>query len=139
MQRELGEEYQGLKKIQFLKDNCDRVEEVGYMKQFTSDEIVEFKDNLSETAITINDIEEEKKEAMKVYKDQLKPLTVQKKTLLKNIKTKAEWVKEECYQFIDHEARLVGYYNSEGVLVESRQMRPDESQLTFKIKSGTNN
>jgi hypothetical protein len=139
MNRTLGQDYtDGPYRIQFLKDNCDKVEELGYMKQFTPEEIQQQKDELSEVAIKINDIESERKEAMSEFKTALKPLETQKASLLKNIKTKAEFVREECFKFTDFDDRMVGFYNSDGLLVESRPMRPDEAQRTINLKSGTN-
>jgi len=35
MERELGKDYQGESRIRFLKDNCDKIEEKGYMKRFS--------------------------------------------------------------------------------------------------------
>ena len=46
-----------------LSDNADSMEEVGYMKDFTPDEMEVMKDRLSKIVIDINDIEEEKKAA----------------------------------------------------------------------------
>lgn len=61
MERELGKDLeQGKKRVAFLMDNCDAVEEKGYMKPFTPEELARMKESLSETDIEINDIEEEK-------------------------------------------------------------------------------
>lgn len=142
MDKVLGQDKPVAKRTAFLKDNCDKIEEIGYMKQFSPDEISSMKDELSEVAIEINDISIEKKEVMKEFKARMDPLEDQKTTLLKHIKTKAEWVKEECYKFIDHEERMVGFYNAEGVLVEARPVRPEESQLTIRMsasRTGTDN
>ena len=65
-------------RIAFLKDNCDGVEKKGYMKRFTPEQLQQMKEALSETAIEINDIQEEKKEAMADFKAQLKPLNEEK-------------------------------------------------------------
>lgn len=138
----LGQEYVDQKeRVQFLKDNCDAVEDLDYMKRFSPEAITSMKNELASTSIEINDIEVEKKEAMTSYKDQLKPLLEGKKTLLKNIKQKAVLVKEICYKFVDQEAMLTGYYNSEGDLVSSRPLAPEEMQKTiFQMqKTGTNN
>lgn len=135
----MGQEYSPTQRVQFLKDNCEKIDEIGYMKQFTPEEIAGMKDTLAEVSIEINDIEEEKKEVMKGFKEQLTPLTEHKATLLGHIKKKAEFVQEECFKFIDAEERMVGYYNDEGVLVEARPMRPDEGQLTMKLMTGTHN
>ena len=70
MERELGKDLeQGKKRVAFLMDNCDAVEEKGYMKPFTPEELARMKESLSETDIEINDIEEEKTPAMKVQND----------------------------------------------------------------------
>lgn len=80
MERELGKDLeQGKKRVAFLMDNCDAVEEKGYMKPFTPEELARMKESLSETDIEINDIEEEKTAAMKDFKARLEPLTTERK------------------------------------------------------------
>lgn len=138
MEKALGQEYSKVQRIQFLTDNCDKIEEAGYMKPFSQDEIAEMKDQLSTVAIEINDIESEKKDVMKSFKEKLSPLSDRKTALLGHIKTKAEYVKEECFKFIDHSEHMVGIYNSEGMLIEARPTRPDEGQLIMKLRTGTN-
>ena len=62
--------------------------------------------------------------------------------LLKDIKEKAVYAKEECFKFIEQEEKMVGYYNAQGDLIESRPATSDELQGTiFQIvrKTGTNN
>lgn len=117
----------------FLGANCDGREEVGYMRQFTPEQIVEMKDSLSETAIKINDFEIQKKEFLSEMKAETEPLTAQKKALLKNIKQKAEFVTENCFKFLDRDEKKVGFYNAEGMLVSERPMRADEYQLTIPM------
>ena len=138
MDKTLGQELDLARRIQMLRDNCEKTEELGYMKPFTPDEISTMKDQLSEVAISINDIENEKKEANKAFKLELDPLCDTKKALLKNIKEKAEFVKEDCFKIIDFDLREVGYYNNLGILVQERKMRPDEGQRTINLKTGTN-
>lgn len=59
MERELGKDLeQGKKRVAFLMDNCDAVEEKGYMKPFTPEELARMKESLSETDIEINAIKE---------------------------------------------------------------------------------
>lgn len=142
MQKELGKDIEsGKKRIAFLMDNCDAVEKKGYMKRYTPEELAKLKENLSETDIQINDIEDEKKEVMADFKARLEPLTKERKTILEGLKKKAEFVEENCYKFIDQEAREVGYYNENGDLIEARPAYSDEMQTTlFQVgrKTGTN-
>jgi len=142
MQRELGKDVeQGAKRIDFLDSNCDAVEEKGYMKPFTPDELNEMKDTLASTTIEINDIEEEKKEVMVEFNERLKPFKEEQKILLVNIKNKAKFVNEKCYKFIDREERMVGFYNENGDLIDSRPTYANELQGTiFQMKrTGTDN
>lgn len=139
MDRELFAGMTPKQKVENLLSNCDKVEEIGYMKQFTTDQIGAMKDELSSVAIAINDIEIEKKEANAAFKDALKPIIEEKKGLLKNIKQKAEFVKENCYKMTDFDEKMVGFYNADGLLISSRPMQADEFQRTIPMgKTGTN-
>ena len=139
MDKQLGKEYPPENRIQFLKDNCDKVEKKTYMRRFSPDELRQKKDQLAETSITLSEIEDEKKLLLQDIKQREEPLKSEKKVLLSNIKHKAEEVKEECYKFIENDE--VGYYNAEGDLIEQRPAYPDERQGTiFQVgRTGTNN
>lgn len=141
MIRELGKDIpQGEQRKQFLADNADKVEKKEYMRHFTPEELLKKKEELSETCISINDIEEELKEVKAEYSERLKPLITAKKQALEDLKKKAELVEEDCYKFIDEESREVGYYNQNGDLIESRPAYSEELQKTiFQVlrKNGT--
>ena len=143
MKRELGKDIpQGEQRKQFLADNADKVEKKEYMRHFTPEELLRKKEELSETCISINDIEEELKEIKAEYSEKLKPLVAAKKQALEDLKKKAELVEEDCYKFIDGETREVGYYNENGDLIESRPAYSKELQQTiFSVirKTGTDN
>lgn len=143
MDKFLGQEIPEKDRWQFLQDNADAVEEIGYTHRFTPDELAQKKESLAETSIQINDIETEKKEAMEDFKQQLKPLNEMKQTLLENIKKGSEYVvNEECVKILLHEEKMAGYYNKLGELVYSRPIMPQEMQKTiFNInrKTGTDN
>ena len=138
MDKVLGQDYKGAKRVQFLRDNCEKVEEKRYMKPFSADEVSTMKDELSETAISIDDIETKKKEQNALLKEEMSPLKTAKTRLLKLIKNKAELVTEDCFKFVDFDNKQVAYYNAEGLQVEERVMRPDEGQRTINMKTGTN-
>lgn len=143
MEKSLGKEYLNPRERRaFLEDNCDGVVEKGYMKSFSHDKITELKERLAETSIEIGEIEAEKKTMTAQYNAELKPLKEEKSSILRGIKERAEFVKEECFKFVDQEERMVGFYNSDGDLIESRPANPDELQATiFQLgrKTGTDN
>lgn len=132
MDKELGKEIADLNsRRSYLEDNCDKVEEKGYMKRLSTKRLQEMKENLAETDIEYFDIEEEKKEFMKDIKERLSPLSDNRKKLLTGLKNKAEFVTEKLYKFIDTEAKEVGYYSADGELVESRPAYSEELQMTI--------
>lgn len=141
MDKFLGQEIPERDRWQFLQDNADAVEEIGYTHRFTPDELSQKKELLAETSIKINDIEIEKKEVADGYKEQLKPLNEEKQTLLENIKKGTEYIPHaECVKILDHDEKMAGYYNKLGELVYSRPIMPQEMQKTiFNInrKTGT--
>jgi len=142
MEKQIGKEFKDEKQREaYLRDNCEKVENVGYMKQFTPDELQERKERLAVLSIEIDDIETELKSAIKGFKTSLKTLKEEKKEVVIDVKRKAEYVTEPCYKFVDIDSRLVGFYNSEGDLIIQRSAMADEAQpsLFVGLKTGTNN
>lgn len=141
MDKFLGQEIREEERWQFLMDNADAVENIGYMHRFSPEELSQKKELLAEVSIKINDIEDEKKEAMNEFKERLKPLNDDKAELLENIKKGSEYIEnEECVKILYHEEKMAGYYNRLGELVYSRPIMPQEMQKTiFSInqKTGT--
>ena len=132
MEKHLGKDIANLvARESFLKDNCDKVEEKGYMKPYTPEELQQRKEELANASIEIAEIEQEAKEAAAHYKGMLKPLKETRARMVGDIKSKSEYVKELCYKFVDQEARETGYYNKEGDLIESRPATADELQPTL--------
>ncbi len=143
MDKQLGKEIPITGRREFLRDNCDAVVTMGYVRRLSHDELRERKDELSDTDIKINDIEEEKKAATEKFKLELKPLKEQRRELLKALKEKGEYVKEEaCYKFIYEDEKMVAFYNGEGDLIDFRPMTGEEAQASLfraNRKTGTDN
>lgn len=142
LDKELGKEYPLEQREQFLNDNSDSVEKVSYSKAFSPEELAKQREDLTDAAIKLADIEEQKKEANAHFKELMKPLEQKKAVAIKNLKDKAMTVEEDCYKFFDEETKMVGFYNKEGDLVSSRPAFPDELQTTIFAairKDGTTN
>lgn len=131
LDKELGKEYPLEQREQFLSDNSDDVEKVSYSKAFSPEELAKQREDLTDAAIKLADIEEQKKEANAHFKELMKPLEQKKAVAIKNLKDKAMTVEEDCYKFFDEETKMVGFYNKEGDLVSSRPAFPDELQTTI--------
>lgn len=126
MDKVLGQEYNGKDRVSFLRDNCDAVEDLGYTKSLPNDEIEALKDRLVENNIQLRDVRADKKAANKEFNDQIKQLEESNDEVTGKLKAKSEFVTEPCFKFVDEDARYVGYYNNEGLLVYSRPARPEE-------------
>lgn len=126
MDKVLGQEYNGKDRVSFLRDNCDAVEDLGYTKSLPNDEIEALKDRLVENNIQLRDVRSDKKAANKEFNDQIKQLEESNDEVTGKLKAKSEFVTEPCFKFVDEDAREVGYYNNEGLLVYSRPTRPEE-------------
>jgi len=141
MEKQLGLEYpEGVSRVQFLDANCTEVENIGFTREFTQEEMEAMKDNLADVSIELNDLQIEKKELVKEINLKMKPKDQCRKNLLESIRKRSEYVNEDCFKFVDHETNTVGYYNSEGLLVSTRRIKPEERQTKmFKLpKTGTN-
>lgn len=140
MDKVLGQEYEGKARIDFLRDNCDAVEDLGYTKQLPNEEIEALKDRLVENNIQLRDVCADKKAANKEFNDQIKQLEESNDEVTGKLKAKSEFVTEACFKFVDTETREVGYYNREGLLVYCRPARPEEMQKSMfspVLRTGT--
>jgi hypothetical protein len=140
MDKVLGQEYEGKARIDFLRDNCDAVEDLGYTKQLPNEEIEALKDRLVENNIQLRDVRADKKAANKEFNDQIKQLEESNDEVTGKLKAKSEFVTEACFKFVDTETREVGYYNREGLLVYCRSGRPEEMQKSMfspVLRTGT--
>lgn len=73
--RFLGQEIQDAKeRVQFLRDNADAIEELGYTKPIPTAQLDVLKDQLVQNNIQLRDIRADKKEAMKEFSNQIKEL-----------------------------------------------------------------
>lgn len=139
MDKLLGQEYGNIaERTAFLRDNCDAVEELGYVKPLANEQIEELKDKLVENNIQLRDVRADKRAQNKLYNEQIKQLEEENDGVTKQLKEKSEFVTENCFKFVDGDE--VGYHNAEGVLVYQRPARPEEkSPNVFRLqRTGTN-
>lgn len=142
LNKELGKDIPQDRRAAFLNDNCDATQEMTYTRQLTYEELAECREKLTDASIKLADIAEEKKLAMDAFKEEAKPYEEIRTKQIKNLKHKSEVVTGLCYKFIDEETRMVGFYNKEGDLVDSRPAFADELQRNIfqaARKTGTNN
>ncbi|MFK2681085.1 hypothetical protein ACIXT9_02175 [Bacteroides fragilis] len=135
MDNVLGQEYpQGIERVNYLRDNCDAVEELGYSKAIPADKMEELKDKLVDNNIQLRDVRADKRAANKQFNEQIKQLEDGNEEVTKSLKEKSEFVYENCFKFVEDKTRTVAYYNELGILVYSRPARPEELQGTIQMQ-----
>lgn len=124
-------------RIQLLKDNAVRVEEMTYSKSFSEEQLIEKKDALARQDIELFKLEEQKKEMTADFNQKIKNVKTSRNRNLNEIRTGVEEVTEDVYLLDDQEERKMNYYNDEGDLIFSRPLKQEERQLSILKHTGT--
>ena len=124
---------------QILRDSCDQIVERSYTRKFDQMEINERRADLANVSIQIADLEQELSEIRADYKGKIKPLQERIVKLRDDLKSGGDWVKADCFKFVDEDEGKVGFYSPEGYLLEERAMTPDERQRNVfrALRTGT--
>jgi hypothetical protein len=115
-------------RLRVLQTNADKIEETTYQKPLTEDELNMRREILTDNSIRLGDLEEAKKTATRVFKDQIDPLKAANKDLLLELRTKQAKVEGKLYMMANHEDGMMETYDEQGILIESRRLRPEEKQ-----------
>jgi hypothetical protein len=129
-------------RAQILKDSCDKIEERSYLSKYDQEETNLLRAELANVSIKLGTIQEELDGIKSDYKGKLKPLQERIDKILHNLKNGGEYVRGECYKFIDQEEERVGWYTPEGYLLEERPITQEERQRTVQMeirRTGTDN
>lgn len=126
-------------RIMIMQENAAKVEVTTYQKSLTDEELAARREDLADNCIKLNQFEDELKEVKDDFKSKMDPFKLSNKLLLTEIKTKQSTVDGTLYHMAHHEDRMMETYDSEGLLIGSRRLRPDEKQGTiFSLKNAVN-
>lgn len=116
---------------QILRDSCDQILERSYTRKFDQAEINEKRADLANVSIQMQELDRELAEYRATIKGKIKPLAERYGKILEELKTGGEWIKGDCYKFVDEEEKMVGIYSPEGYKLEERPMTQEERQRTI--------
>lgn len=116
---------------QILRDSCDQVLERSYTRKFDQAEINEKRADLANVSIQMQELDQELAEYRATIKGKIKPLSERYGKILEELKTGGEWIKGDCYKFVDEDEKMVGIYSPEGYKLEERPMTQEERQRTI--------
>ena len=129
-------------RAQILRDSCDEVVEKSYLSKFSQEETNGLRANLVEVQIQMQELTENFDVVKADFKGKMKPLQERIGKMLDDLRKGGEYIKGECYKFIDQDEGREGYYTPDGYLLEERPMKPEERQKTIQMAvrlTGTDN
>lgn len=107
------------------------VEEQIYPRMLSEAEIAANEKALAQYSIQIASIKEEMADAVKVYKDKLKPLQASFSIAIDAVKNGSVQEKGKVYRIPDYENRMVHVISEHGTVIQTRQIKPEERQYFF--------
>lgn len=113
-----------------LRDNADQIVERSYTRLFDQLQVNERRAELANVSIQINELEDELAQARADIKGRIKPLLERHNRILDELKANGEWVKTDCYKFVDADEGKAAIYSPEGYKLEERPITPEERQRT---------
>ncbi len=121
-----------------LKELSTEIRQQTISTKFTEEEISEKKHELSNIDISIDDIEEEKKELVKGITNKLKAEKAVRGNLLTDIRKGYFEQIETVYDIPDHDTGIMSTYKADGTWLSDRKLTPKEKQtriltLTSKL------
>lgn len=114
-------------RLKILRDNHES-EHTTYYKQLTQEEMDQRREELADNSIQHFELSEELKKVKTSYKEKMEPLIRNNHQLMQEIKTGQAEVDGEIFFVPDYDTRMMETYNSDGELIASRRLKPDEQQ-----------
>lgn len=114
-----------------LEDNAFKVEQTEFLRPLTTEELDLRRETLAENCIQYSELEDSKKIAMEGFKMQMDPINKANKILLSEIKTRQAKFEGLVYHIANHDTGMMEIYDSNGELISSRRLRPEEKQQTI--------
>ena len=118
-------------RLQLLQDNADKIENAKYYVQLTQEELDAKREKLTDNSIRLSEFEDELEEIKVGFKSKMNPLKIENKGLLVEVKTKQQLKSGNLYHIANHNSSMMEIYDSNGELVSSRRLLPEEKQQTI--------
>lgn len=115
---------------QIMRDSCDQIVEKFYTRKFSTEEKQLKNAEYCEVGMKRSALEQELREVSADLKGKIKPLKERQDAILDEIKQGGEQVQGDTFKFVFEEIGKVGFYDTNGYLVEERDMTQEERQRT---------
>jgi hypothetical protein len=121
------------RKVILSADAVEVIENTKFTKPLTPEEVAFYKSELSDNSILQSEILEEKKNVIIAFKGKLKPIQEKISQSLKAVKYKAIDCEGTLYKMADFDDQKIYTIDTDGNLINSRPMLPQERQ--FRIQA----
>ena len=127
-----------------LQNTADSVlREKKFYKKLDSDELNFKRKAYTDLSLKLADIEDEKKEVMKDFKDRVDMIKPQVKALGSEVRTGHAQFEGNLYGFVDSQTLMVYFYSESGELIETETRPATQEELGLfsgmrVVKTGTN-
>jgi len=119
---------------------ADSYGEQEHYKPFTEEEKDRFRARNTDLDIELNKLTKEKKAFVKTIDATMKPMKVEKATLVDNLESGHVWTTETLYSIVDPDTRMIGVYDEKGILQRTEQMKRGRGlQKTIQLPVKDNN
>ena len=118
-------------RLQALQSAADKVEKTTYFKPLSEDELNDKREIIADNCIKLSDLSEQKKEAIKGFKDTMEPLQLENTKILGEIRTRMVEKEGTVYHIADFDNKMMETYDENGFLVGSRRLKPNELQKSI--------
>lgn len=105
-----------------------------YDRKITEEERIAFGESVIKLSSHIEDVTEEKKAQTKMYNEDIKDATTERREILKKLKRGKTEQADKLYTFYEDENATAHVYNSIGERVMVRRMNSEERERQMKIK-----
>lgn len=130
-------------RLKHLEASADSIVNEKYFQRLSDTELTAQRALFTNNALKIDDLEQQKKEVLDEFKEQLKPLKAVHKELAAELRTKYTEKEGRLFKFVDRSTRMVGFYDPSGQLIKSEPATSadlDQTTIFMQIqKEGTNN
>lgn len=115
----------------YLNNYADRIVTDVYTKPLSEEEIEAERASISDAALEITNIDEERKKKVAEFKQLKKPHQEALKEAVKNVNRGQKRIEAELYMIADHEEGMMYIFDEEGDQINKRKLQPNERQKTI--------
>lgn len=143
MDKFLYENEEPKERLNSLQNTADKVDEKRYYKKLSAEEISSRRKDFTDKSLTVSDLEEQKKETINSFKNQITPIKDEVKHLGTEIRTGYAQHYGKLFGFIDQNTKMVYFYSESGELIETETRPANQDELGLfsdnvrKLRTGT--